>query len=88
MLTFWEQLAQDLRYAIRTMAAHPFFTAMAALSLALGISANTAIYSFMDSILMCALPVQNPASLIILNYRTRDYPSVAHIFSGSNWKHP
>ena len=50
-------LLQDLRYALRLMAANPLFTAMAALSLALGIGANTAIYSFMDAILLRALPV-------------------------------
>src|ERR1044071_9938668 len=88
MLTFWEQLAQDLRYAVRTMASHPFFTAMAALSLALGIGANTAIYSFMDSILMRSLPVQDPESLIVLNYHSRKFPSTASSFSGSNWGDP
>src|SRR5216684_8383401 len=50
--TFWEQLTQDIRYGLRTMAANPLFTAMATLSLALGIGANTAIYSFMDAILL------------------------------------
>ena len=45
--TFWEQLAQDLRYAVRTILNNKAFTALAALSLALGIGANTAIYSFM-----------------------------------------
>ena len=55
-----EQLAQDLRYAFRAMMANPLFTATAVLSLALGIGANTAIYSFMDAILMRALPVAHP----------------------------
>ena len=55
--TFWEQLAQDIRYGLRAMAANPLFTAMAVLSLALGIGANTAIYSFMDAILLRSLPV-------------------------------
>ena len=53
---FLEQFAQDVRYALRAMAANPLFTATAVLSLALGIGANTAIYSFMDAILLRALP--------------------------------
>jgi macrolide transport system ATP-binding/permease protein len=68
---FWEQLGQDLRYALRTMANNKTFTALAALSLALGIGANTAIYSFMDSILLRSLPVQNPESLVMLNTRSQ-----------------
>jgi macrolide transport system ATP-binding/permease protein len=52
-----EQLAQDIRYGLRTMAANKTFSAMAILSLALGIGANTAIFSFMDSILLRSLPV-------------------------------
>src|SRR5262249_28596876 len=47
-----EQLAQDARYGLRSMFKNRMFTALAALSLALGIGANTAIYSFMDSILL------------------------------------
>src|SRR5688572_6118911 len=46
--TLLEQFAQDVRYALRTMIKHRTFTALAALCLALGIGANTAIYSFMD----------------------------------------
>jgi hypothetical protein len=69
--TFWEQLAQDLRYALRTMANNKAFTALAALSLALGIGANTAIYSFMDSILLRSLPVQDPQSLAVLNWHAK-----------------
>src|SRR5688572_2203917 len=51
-----EQLAQDLRYALRIMVKNRAFTALAALSLALGIGSSTAIYSFMDSILLRSLP--------------------------------
>src|SRR5437868_1199404 len=69
--TFWEQLGQDLHYALRTMANNKAFTALAALSLALGIGANTAIYSFMDSILLRSLPVQDPQSLVMLNTRSQ-----------------
>src|SRR6266850_2776508 len=67
-----EQLAQDLRYAVRMMFRNRAFTALAALSLALGIGANTAIYSFMDAILLRSLPVADPASLVVLNWRSKD----------------
>ena len=46
--TFWEQLAQDIRYGLRTIAANKTFSAMATLSLALGIGANTAIFSAVE----------------------------------------
>src|SRR5215469_7909612 len=50
-VTFLERLAQDLRYAFRNMRANKLFSALAVLSVALGIGANTAIFSFMDAIL-------------------------------------
>ena len=80
--TFWEQLTQDIRYGLRTMSANPLFTAMAALSLALGIGANTAIYSFMDAILLRSLPVQHPEQLVVLKWRGKD-PAVIHGQNGS-----
>jgi macrolide transport system ATP-binding/permease protein len=85
---FIEQVAQDLRYAIRMIRRNPMFTALAALSLGLGIGANTAIYSFMDAILVRSLPVRDPAALAVVQYHTRDFPRVAHGFSGSNFRDP
>ncbi|HLY20691.1 MAG TPA: ABC transporter permease [Bryobacteraceae bacterium] len=73
---FLEQTAQDIRYALRMMAANPLFTATAALSLALGIGANTAIYSFLDAILMRSLPVANPHQLAILKWHAARSPGV------------
>src|SRR5437763_2522848 len=81
--TLWEQLAQDIRYGLRMMAANPLFTAMAVLSLALGIGANTAIYSFMDAILLRSLPVQHPEQLVVVNWRAKDRPAVIHGQNGS-----
>ena len=66
-----EQLAQDLRYGLRAMSKNRLFTALAALSLALGIGANTAIYSFMDSILLRSLPVADPASLVVVKWQSK-----------------
>src|SRR5690348_9826281 len=65
---WWEQLLQDIRYALRSMGANKSFSALAILSLALGIGANTAIFSFMDSILLRSLPVTDPQSLVLLSW--------------------
>jgi macrolide transport system ATP-binding/permease protein len=65
-----EQFGQDVRYALRAMAANPLFTATAVVSLALGIGANTAIYSFMDAILLRALPVSHPEQLAVAEWHT------------------
>src|SRR5262249_39370527 len=85
--TLAEQLGQDLRYAFRTMAANRLFTILAVASLALGIGANTAIYSFMDAILLRSLPVSDAQSLVVLNWHAkasrRDF--VMHSMSGSTW---
>jgi predicted permease len=67
----FEQLFQDLRYAVRSMFANKTFTALALLSLALGIGANTAMFSFMDAILLRSLPVQNPEALVTLSWHTQ-----------------
>ena len=67
---FPEQLFQDLRYGVRTLAANKTFNALAILSLALGIGANAAIFSFMDAILVRSLPVPDPQSLVTLAWHT------------------
>src|SRR5262249_28843070 len=64
--TWLGRLAADLRFATRLLRRNPAFTAVAALSLALGIGANTAIFTLMDALLWKLLPVQDPASLIFL----------------------
>jgi len=61
-----ERFVQDLRYGLRLMARSPGFTAVAVLSLALGIGANTAIFSVFDALLLRTLPVRRPEQLITL----------------------
>src|SRR6516225_5211924 len=66
-LTTWtEAVIKDLRYAVRQFVRNPVFTCVAVLSLAIGIGANTAIFSVLDSVLLRSLPVRDPQELVIL----------------------
>ena len=69
-LNFFESLAADVRYALRTLRKAPVFAAVAVLSLALGTGANTAIFSLIDSVLLQKLPVRNPEQLVYVRTST------------------
>lgn len=72
-----QHLGQDLRYALRSLRRSPGFAAVAILSLALGIGANTAIFQLLNAVRLRSLPVRNPEELVYLK------PSNSHGRSGN-----
>jgi len=68
-------LFRDLQYAWRGLTRTPMFTAVALLSIALGIGANTAIFTLVDEVLLRVLPVKNPEQLVLFNGARNHYGS-------------
>jgi predicted permease len=70
-----ENLYEDLRYGFRTLGKSKAFAAVAILTLALGIGANTAIFSLIDAVLLRAIPVRDASQLVVVQWRARKDPS-------------
>jgi len=71
-----------MRFGLRQLRKSPGFTAIAVLSLALGIGANTAIFSMINGILYKSLPVRNPHELRVINWTSRKWPKMRHPAGG------
>ncbi|HXO04538.1 MAG TPA: ABC transporter permease [Candidatus Sulfotelmatobacter sp.] len=82
-----EALWQDIRFGARLLRKTPVITAVALLSLALGIGANTAIFSLLDSVMLRMLPVQNPEQLVSLGMRSPKQGSgVGNSYTNPIWE--
>jgi len=83
MNSFW----QDLRYGLHALGKNPGFTAVAMLTLALGIGANTALFSVVDTVLLKKLPVNDPDRLVLFNsVSNKEFSPGSH--TGTNRRDP
>src|SRR5215468_10290504 len=78
-------MLQDLRYAFRNLRRSPVFTAVAMASIALGIGANTTIFTIADQVLLRSLPVRNAAELVRIN---TDGPQNGTVFGMDRFSFP
>ena len=80
-------IGHDIRYSLRTLRRAPGFTSVAILSLALGIGANTAIFSLINTLMLRPLPVPEPGRLVELLQKYPGEPRGNGFWSGSSYQH-
>jgi predicted permease len=81
---WFEELTQDAGYGLRLLCRNPSFTTIAVLTLALGIGANTAIFSLIDAVMLKLLPVEKPEQLVLLNWVAPGWPYMIHSLTGDS----
>ncbi len=84
-LALLENLGRDVRYGFRMLRKSPAFTATAVLSLAIGIGANTAVFTLVDAVLLRLLPVKHPEQLAVLRWGAKKgYSSISLTYASSS----
>jgi predicted permease len=73
-ISLLESIGTDLRFGVRTLVKAPAFTAIVIVTLALGIGANTAIFTLVNAVMLRSLPVRDPQQLVVLQWSARHWP--------------
>ena len=82
-----EMVWQDVRFALRTLLKSPGLTAVIVVTLALGIGANTAIFTLVNALLLQSIPVERPEQLIVLQWSAHHWPDTSAVYnSGDCWR--
>ncbi len=83
---WFEQLLQDVRYGLGQLRRKPAYTAVAVLTLALGIGANTAIFSLIDAVVLRMLPVEKPDELVLVKHYNPNWGEASPSFTNTLWE--